>query len=102
MLDVVGQAHGDEAVARIAGFGTQFLDRELGQAAGGGGVDAAADAEHQDLEAGLAQAVLDEGLAAFDLGHHRGFVGEGRDNVQGFGDFLLAVAAHGGILTGYR
>ncbi|MNT54072.1 hypothetical protein D3C72_1912060 [compost metagenome] len=26
MLDVVGQAHGDEAVARIAGLGAQLLD----------------------------------------------------------------------------
>ncbi|MCY1494238.1 hypothetical protein D9M68_280970 [compost metagenome] len=94
VLDVVGQAHGDEAVAVIAGLGTQFLDAELGQAAGGGGVDAAADAEYQHLEAGVAQAVLDEGLAALDLGHQGGFVGEGRDNVQGFGDFLLAIAAH--------
>ncbi|MNY77438.1 hypothetical protein D3C86_2173410 [compost metagenome] len=26
VLDVVGQAHGDEAVTRIAGFGAQLLD----------------------------------------------------------------------------
>jgi hypothetical protein len=67
-LGFVRQAHGDELVGLVAGALAQFTHGALGQQAGGQRVDAAADAQHQGLEAGIDQAVLDKGDAPGDFG----------------------------------
>ncbi|MNP14498.1 hypothetical protein D3C76_1068250 [compost metagenome] len=66
-LHVVGQAHGEEAIGVIAGFRAQAFHRALAEHAGSERVDAAADAQHQGLHAGIAQAILDEVEAPLDF-----------------------------------
>ncbi len=89
LLHLVGQAHGDEAVGLVAGLLAQLLDGALGQQAGGERVDAAADPQHQGLQPGILQALLDEGDAPGDLRLHVGLRLERRLDLQGLGDVAL-------------
>ncbi|MNX72473.1 hypothetical protein D3C86_1038280 [compost metagenome] len=81
-LGLVRQAHGDELVAAVTRALAQFTHGALGQQAGGQGVDTAADAQHQRLEPGIDQAVLDEGNASGYFGLEGGVVGERRLNLE--------------------
>ncbi|MCY1310095.1 hypothetical protein D9M70_602550 [compost metagenome] len=81
-LGFIRQAHGDELVVVITGAGAQFTHGALGQQAGGQGIDPAADAQHQGLEPGIDQAILDEGNAPGDFRLEGGLVGEWRLNLE--------------------
>jgi hypothetical protein len=74
LLHAVGQAHGDEG--GVAAFGAQLLHRALRQAAGGERIDAAADAQHQRLQAGLLQVAGQKVDAALQF---KGGIEDGRD-----------------------
>ena len=65
-LLAIGQANGDEP--RLVAAVTQPLHRRLRQHAGGGRIDAAADAEHIGAQAGGFQIVGQEGDAPLGLG----------------------------------
>ena len=52
----------------------QLFHRTLSQEACGQGIDATADAQHQRLEPGISQAVLDKGHAPGNLGFECGLV----------------------------
>ncbi|MNI62099.1 hypothetical protein D3C73_1174040 [compost metagenome] len=81
-LLAVRQAHGDELVTLITGAGAQFTHGALGQQAGGQRIDTAADAEHQGLEPGVDQAVLDKADTPCDLRLEGSLVGEWRLNLE--------------------
>ncbi|KAI3483331.1 hypothetical protein L1887_53786 [Cichorium endivia] len=99
VLHVVRQAHGDEAVGLVAGLLTQFVDRALGEQGGGQRIDAAADAQDQDFQPGILQALLDEGDAPGDFGIERGAVGERRLDLELLRDLSLD-GLHGLLLAG--
>ena len=82
MLHLVRQAYGDEAVMHIARLFAQLVDRALGEQGAGQRVDTTADAQHQGLEPGVLQALLDEGHAPGLLGLERGRVGERRLDLE--------------------
>jgi hypothetical protein len=95
LLHAIGQAHRDEG--GVAAFGAQLLDGALRQAAGGERIDAAADAQHQRLQAGLLQVVGQKVDAALQF---KGGIEHGRD-MQRRDDLALRgidggqVCAHG-------
>ncbi|GAA2770002.1 hypothetical protein GCM10019017_09130 [Streptomyces showdoensis] len=91
-LDAVGQPHGveDGLVAGCAGA----LDGELAEPSGGGGVDAAADAEDQGAQTGGGEALGEEGHPALDL----------RARVEGLADLELTgdpLLQGGGLRVGH-
>ncbi|MDT4849183.1 hypothetical protein FQZ97_832960 [compost metagenome] len=92
-LHAVGQAHRDEG--GVAAFGAQLLDRALREAAGGQRIDAAADAQHQRLQAGAAQVVGEEVGAPREFG---GGIEDGR-HVQGRDDLALRGIDGGEVCT---
>ncbi|CKT03961.1 Uncharacterised protein [Mycobacterium tuberculosis] len=73
--------------------GAQLLDRALRQAAGGQRIDAAADAQHQRLQAGLLQVAREKVDAALQLA---GGIEDGRD-MQRRDDLALRVVDGGEV-----
>jgi len=75
-LGLVGQADGNELVAVVTGAVAQLAHGTLGQQAGGEGINAAADPQHQGLEPGIDQAILNERDPSSDFSLKGGIVGE--------------------------
>src|SRR5690606_29889809 len=97
VLHLIEKAPRDEAVIIPPPGAPHPSPRRLGEQPGRGPIDAATDAQHQGLQSGLAQAVLDEAHSAVDFGPYRGGPIERWPNVECSGDFLLT-AMHGFLL----
>ncbi len=97
VLHLIRKAHRNEAVIITLPGRPHPFHRALCEQPGRGRVDPATDTQHQSLQSGLAQAVLDEAHSAVDFGPYRGGAIERRPNVECSGDFLLT-AMHGFLL----
>lgn len=96
LLAAMRQPHGHEPISGIVAGRAQLFEGQLRQPAGGQRINPAADAKHESRRTGVAQALLDEALAAFDFDVDRLDTRKGGHNVEGTADFGLT-AGHGVI-----